>query len=55
MKLRTIANENTKKRIKLLITESQFKALIKNVNLLDEQNKSKKKYIIIDKNMNQIS
>lgn len=52
MKLRSIVNENSNKRIKLLITESQFKALINNVNLLDEQNKSRKT-IIIDKNNNQ--
>lgn len=53
MKLRTIVNENSNKRIKLLITETQFKALINNVNLLDEQNKSEKTLIIIDKNRNQ--
>ena len=53
MKQRTIINENSNKRIKLLITESQFKSLINNVNLLDEQNKSKKTLIIKVKNNNQ--
>ena len=55
MKLRTIVNENSKKRIKLLITESQFIALINNVNLLDEQDKSEKTLIIKVKNNNQIT
>lgn len=53
MKLRTITNENTKKRIKLLITESQFKALINNVNLLNEQNISEKTLINKVKNNSQ--
>lgn len=53
MKLRSIVNENSNKRIKLLITESQFKALINNVNLLNENNKPKKSLIIKVKNNNQ--
>lgn len=53
MKLRSIVNENSNKRIKLLITESQFKALINNVNLLNEHNKSKMSLIIKVKNNNQ--
>lgn len=42
MALRTIINEKSKKRMKLLITESQFKSLIDNLNLIQEQNNSKK-------------
>ena len=52
MKLRPIVNENSNKRIKLLITESQFKTLINNVNILKEHNKSKKSLIINVKNNN---
>lgn len=52
MKLRPIVNENTNKRIKLLITESQFKTLINNVNLLQEQYNSKRLIIHKVKNSN---
>jgi hypothetical protein len=37
MKLRSLVNENTNKKIRLLITEAQFKNLAKNVLQLQEQ------------------
>lgn len=37
MKLRSLVNENTNKKIRLLITETQFKNLAKNVLQLQEQ------------------
>jgi hypothetical protein len=37
MKLRSLVNENTNKKIHLLITETQFKYLAKNVLQLQEQ------------------
>ena len=37
MKLRSLVNENTNKKILLLITETQFKNLAKNVLQLQEQ------------------
>lgn len=37
MKLRSLVNENTNKKIRLLITETQFKNLAKTVLQLQEQ------------------
>jgi len=37
MKLRSLVNENRNKKIRLLITETQFKNLTKNVLQLQEQ------------------
>ncbi len=37
MKLRSLVNENRNKKIRLLITETQFKNLAKNVLQLQEQ------------------
>ena len=39
MKLRSLVNENTNRKIRLLITESQFKSLAKNVLQLQVQKK----------------
>lgn len=46
MKLKTLVQEDPKRRIKMIITENQFKTLAENVLLLQEQNKIRKTFLI---------
>ena len=46
MKLRSLVNENTNKRIRLLITEAQFKNLANSVLQLQEEKKIRNTHLI---------
>ena len=46
MKLRSLVNENTNSKIRLLITESQFKNLANNVLQLQEQKQIRNTHLI---------
>ena len=46
MKLRTLVNENTNSKIRLLITESQFKILANSVLQLQEQKQISNTHLI---------
>jgi len=46
MKLRSLVNENTNRKIRLLITEAQFKNLANNVLQLQEQKQISKTHLI---------
>lgn len=46
MKLKTFVQEEPKRRIKMIITENQFRTLAGNVLLLQEQNQIRKTYLI---------
>ena len=46
MKLRSLVNENTNSKIRLLITESQFKNLANNVLQLQEQKQISNTHLI---------
>lgn len=46
MKLRSLVNENKNKRIRLLITESQFKILVNSVLQLEEQKQISNTHLI---------
>ena len=46
MKLRSLINENKNRKIRLLITESQFRTLAQNVLLLQEQKQIRNTYLI---------
>jgi hypothetical protein len=46
MKLRSLVNENTNKKIRLLITESQFKNLANSVLQLQEEKKIRNTHLI---------
>jgi hypothetical protein len=46
MKLRSLVNENKNKRIRLLITESQFKILVNSVLQLEEQKQINNSHLI---------
>jgi hypothetical protein len=46
MKLRSLINENKNRKIRLLITESQFRTLAQNVLSLQEQKQIRNTYLI---------
>ena len=46
MKLRSLVNENTNRKIRLLITEAQFKNLANNVLQLQEQKQIRNTHLI---------
>ena len=46
MKLRSLINENTNRKIRLLITEAQFKNLANNVLQLQEQKQIRNTHLI---------
>ena len=46
MKLRSLVNENTNKKIRMLITETQFKSLANSVLQLQEQNQISNTHLI---------
>jgi hypothetical protein len=46
MKLRSLVNENTNRKIRLLITEAQFKNLANSVLQLQEQKQISNTYLI---------
>jgi uncharacterized glyoxalase superfamily metalloenzyme YdcJ len=46
MKLRTLIEENPKRKIKMMITETQFRTLAENVIQLQEQKQIKNTYLI---------